>query len=424
MDQKSVATSQAPGVDIQSVQGSLQVKGWDRPEVQLRSNAVDTAVLEKQNDQILVRCQGDCVLRVPLEASVHAGTVQGNASFKMLEGKLEIGKVHGSLEMRDIDTAQVGSVQGNLLVKQVSNDLGVEQVQGSAIARDVQGKCTLQKVSGNLDLGDTEGDVVAAAQGNTRVELCPLAGKNYTISATGDLQCLVPPDASLRVDFHSRGRRIRIRRPEEKITLAEDVHQLVLGKGEAHMSLNAGGSILFACQEADWAEMEDIQDELDEAFTEFSEEVGQRVTDQVDVQIETQMEILSQHLSKLEALVGKSGMPEEEAERVLRRAREASERASRRAQERMRRAQIKLERKLGAAQRKAEHKMKAGERHSPTSTRQTWKFEWPTPPVPPTPPAGTEAVSDAERLMILQMLEQKKITLAEAEQLLAALEGK
>jgi hypothetical protein len=35
-----------------------------------------------------------------------------------------------------------------------------------------------------------------------------------------------------------------------------------------------------------------------------------------------------------------------------------------------------------------------------------------------------EAVSDDERLVILRMLQEKKISLAEAEKLLAALEGK
>jgi len=43
--------------------------------------------------------------------------------------------------------------------------------------------------------------------------------------------------------------------------------------------------------------------------------------------------------------------------------------------------------------------------------------------VPPTPPGYTQ-VTDEERLIILRMLAQKKITLAEAEQLLAALEEK
>jgi hypothetical protein len=42
----------------------------------------------------------------------------------------------------------------------------------------------------------------------------------------------------------------------------------------------------------------------------------------------------------------------------------------------------------------------------------------PTPPKPPVDP-----VTEEERLMILRMLEQKKITLEEADELLSALEG-
>jgi hypothetical protein len=37
MAQKTVATSLTPSVNIQAVQGSLQVKGWDRPQVLVRA---------------------------------------------------------------------------------------------------------------------------------------------------------------------------------------------------------------------------------------------------------------------------------------------------------------------------------------------------------------------------------------------------
>jgi hypothetical protein len=50
----------------------------------------------------------------------------------------------------------------------------------------------------------------------------------------------------------------------------------------------------------------------------------------------------------------------------------------------------------------------------------------PIPPVaPPAPQRPTsEPVTDAERLAILKMLQDKKITLQDAEKLLAALDGK
>ena len=414
MTQKSIPAGPAPNVDLQAVQGNLQVKGWDRSEVLLRTRD-DNPVLEKQDDRIIVRCMGDCEVRLPHDASVSAAMIHGNAQFMLIEGELKIDQVLGNLEMRDIDQAQVGNLHGNLVVQQASNDLQVGQVLGSALVRDVQGNCVLQRVAGNLDVRDAEGDIDASAQGNARVRLCLLAGKQYHIQADGDVQCVVPEDASLRLSLRSQGRRIRIQLPDGKTTLAEENYNLNLGKGEAEMALIAGGTLLFVTRESDWAEdMEDVQGELNEAFNEFSEELGQQNSGEMEAQIETQMELLDEHLAKLETLISTSGMPPEEADRVMRHAREARERANVRAQEKMRRARQKMERKLEAAQRKSEMKMKAAERRSTSQPRQSWKFEWPAPPAGPEAP---ESVSDEERLMILQMLEQKKISIAEAEQL-------
>ena len=89
----------------------------------------------------------------------------------------------------------------------------------------------------------------------------------------------------------------------------------------------------------------------------------------------------------------------------------------------MRRAQEKIDQKLAAAQRKIEHKS-----HTSHATGRRSRWGVPIPPVPPVPPAPpaplADPVSEEERLMILRMLEQKKISLAEAETLLSALEGK
>jgi hypothetical protein len=78
--------------------------------------------------------------------------------------------------------------------------------------------------------------------------------------------------------------------------------------------------------------------------------------------------------------------------------------------------------------------------------REATRGRPPAPPMPPVPPgmpgsrkgwgfegfgaaqpqaaASADPVSEEERLMILRMLEQKKISIAEAEQLLAALEAR
>jgi hypothetical protein len=114
-------------------------------------------------------------------------------------------------------------------------------------------------------------------------------------------------------------------------------------------------------------------------------------------------------------------LSEDQARRIEDRAREASERATARATERIRRAQSRLEQKLAAAQRRIEYKSQARERASHHG-HHAWTFNIPSPPTPGVAPS--EPVSEDERMMILHMLEEKKISMEEAELLLSALEGK
>jgi DNA-binding transcriptional MerR regulator len=109
-----------------------------------------------------------------------------------------------------------------------------------------------------------------------------------------------------------------------------------------------------------------------------------------------------------------TGLSDAEIERTMRKAQQSSERASAQAEAKMRRAQEKLERKMAAAQRKAELKAKAAERR-----RKGWRYEGVSSDIS----ARDEPVSDDERLMILRMLEEKKISLEEAEKLLSAMES-
>ena len=92
------------------------------------------------------------------------------------------------------------------------------------------------------------------------------------------------------------------------------------------------------------------------------------------------------------------------------------ERESDRAQEKMRRAQEKLERKLEAHRRRAESRSQAATDRR--TRRQSWGFEWPAPPPPPAPPKPQ--ATEEERLMILRMLEQKKITLDDVKQVVGS----
>lgn len=423
MNQQALPTSLAPEVIIGEVHGDLQIKGWDRAEVAVKANP-DDLTLEEQDDAISLSCRGSCAIRLPHGATVRAERVHGNVRVKLLEDQLSIDEVNGSLVLRSVGETQLGSVHGELTAKYVLGDLQADSVSGNLSLRDVQGDCIVDEIGGNLDLRDVEGNIQTSAKGNARIRLSIMSGDNYEINAGGNVNCRIPDTASVHLKLSSGAQVIKVRLPKETKDFQAEDCELKLGNGEVPVSISTGGMIFLTAEESDWTRSDRQDADFEEGLGGFSEDFDEQIAQQVEAQIEAQMEALNRQLSEqmatLSASITKAGLSEEKAEEILRQAQVSSERATARAQEKMRRAQEKLERKLEAARRRSELKAQAAERRAQARGKPSWNFEW----GPPAPEPAKEPVSDEERLMILRMLEQKKISLEEAEELLAALEGK
>lgn len=421
MDQFTFPTSLAPEVSFTEVTGSLQVQGWDRPEIAVRAQSESLSV-DVKDDIIEIQCTSNCAVRLPYGTTVRVERVQGDARFKLLEDQLTIGKVMGHLSLRSVAETQIESVQGDLDVKHIAGNLRVGTVFGNTYIREIQGFCIITEVMGNLDLRNVESDVQAKANGNARLRLNTLEGNQYRVQAAGNLNCRIPDNASANVTLHAGSGEITLRIPNQPHVVKSSSYTFALSEGLVEINLSANGSLFLGAQSG--AASDSSFSELDEEITGISENFSQQIGQQIESQIEAQMEALTRQLNEqmanLSDTLGKARMPTDESQRILERARLDSERAAARAQERMRRTQEKMEVKLEAARHRAEIKAQAAQRRQQTAKGRSRFFDWT--PQPPQPPK--EIVSDEERLLILRMLEQKKITLQEAEQLLAALEGK
>jgi len=416
MGTRTHTTSPTPQVIVEAVYGDLQIKGWDRSEVQVQSSEDESVGLVEQGDALRVRSRGDCLLYLPMGAGVTITSVYGGAGIQGVEGALNIGRVLGSLQLLDVGETRIDSVYGELRLEHVAGGIAVSQVLGNTIVRDVRGNCSIERIAGNLDLRDIQGELRASVGGNARLYPGSLSGELYQVNSGGELLFRAPADADAQVSLSCEAGRMRVELPTGTNIYHERVHQLTLGSGEVKIELSAGGAIIFEAKKAEMPS-EDATG-VSESFTPLMEDFGQQVT----AQIQDQMKILDARISHLSATIAGAGLPPAESERILRQ----TQMANARAQEKMRRARERLDRKLAAAQRKVEQKERAARRKQESQARASYSYERPAPSTPPAPPAppGYSPVTDEERLIVLRMLQEKKITLAEAEQLLAALEEK
>ncbi len=399
MRHSTLTVQGAPILRVEGVGGDLQIVGWERSEVTAKADG-DTLQLESDGQVARASSGTDLILYVPRDIVIRVEGVGGDADIRAVPGGMDIASIGGDLQMRNVGVVKVGAVGGDMSVRGCAGDFSADSVGGDASLHEVKGSVSLS-IGADLYLRNAEGSISAQAGADAVLYLVPQPGQSISVQAGSDILVRVP--AKVDATFSLQGcddESIRVDLPGVDPVEVGMFRQMTLGTGSASINLTAGSEIIVTSRQEEWesvAEFDPLGREAPFAPGEFP------------------------------------GITPDMHERISRRMEEATRRAlkaSVRAQEQSERVQ----RRVDSAMRRAEEKMRSAERRTAHMGISIGKWgvvidgnrpKPPTPPVPPFPPRPvSDPVSDEERLTILKMLQEKKISLQEAEKLLAALEGK
>jgi hypothetical protein len=242
------------------------------------------------------------------------------------------------------------------------------------------------------------GAVNVNAGADVALYLEPLPGLTYDITAGDDLILRLAPETNVKLHL-TAGSSDSIHVDFPGVVIPEDCSgcEVVIGRETddmAAMLLTSGSDLLVTSQADSWESAADfgvgMGDGKDWNFPPF--ELPDDFSERINRRVQAAMERAQSHL----------------------------EAANRRAESTGHRASIKIE----AAMRRAEAKARAAEVRARRGQANIHIGRWNWEVTPQGPDQASAPVSDDERLAILKMLQAKKITLGEAEKLLAALEGK
>ncbi|MEX2162370.1 MAG: hypothetical protein WD751_10720 [Anaerolineales bacterium] len=369
-----IPAGESPLLKIENVAGSLQVKGWDEQVIRIDVDSEEHLEYRFKDDTLILSCESDCMLRVPEQSELHIKSVDGDAYVNGLEGKVRVDQVGGSLNLKTVGEAALGNIDGNLTARNVEGELNAEEVSGNLSLRDVEGEVSAKEIHGNLSLRNIEGNIEAASDGNAELRLELEAGSEYRVKAGGNLFCHLDASTDADVVLISGAKQIHVYTEDSKQLVQTGRHEFILGDGGATLELSAGGHIDFRCREG-----EEFTPDMD--FVDDLAGLADEITEQVTTQMEGQLESLNEQLEALGERLKQSGS-----------------RAAAHAQRRVQEAQRRLERKL-----RNRHGQVVTVSHSGKASEQ---------------------VSSKERGLILQMVQEKKISVQEAEMLLNTLEGR
>lgn len=387
MQKQTISVGTQPSVRLDAVDGDLQIAGWERPEISAKTDG-DNLNLSQVGDAIRIEADGDVILYVPAGAQISVDAIGRDADLRGLNGPAQIGAIGGDLQARAVNALNIQTVGGDLNLRSANGDCRVETVGGDASVRGVQGNVEFANIGGDMYLREVEGSVSAHVGADAILFIAPHANCEYHIQAGSDALLRLTPDATCQIEAQA-GSELHCSlpgyEPDDEDTLQASIN---LGDGTAQIHIQAGDELVITTRSEQWESMNefnpDWRDERD--FINIPPLPDIRIGD-------TNLNLNERIQQRLEY-----------------------------ANERIRAKMEQSQGRVDAAMRKAEKKMRqAGERQ----TSRSWHVNIPPmPPAPPSPLQRSEPVSEKERLAILKMLEEKKISIAQAEQLLSALEGK
>ncbi len=414
MKQQTITVGPAPEVALQAIPGDLRVAGWERAEIMAKTDG-DMLNITADGERISVSCDENLILYLPRQASLQIENVAGDACLQAMSGAVNLGPVAGDLSLNDTGAATLGTIAGDaslrnigsLSAEQISGDFvlrggrgdcAIAAIGGDASFRDVEGAVTVENIGSDLFLRNARGGVVATTGADATLYLEPLPGKEYHITAGDDLLLRLPLDADVELNLTAGApESIHVDFPGLELDEESPIQIITLGSGAARMFLMAGDELIVTSKAEKWDSAADFG-------------VGMGDTSEWGIP----------------GIPPIPPIPADLSERINSRVQAAMERAQARSEAASRRAEVKI----AAAMRRAEAKARAAEAraHRPHGRgfegrvvirgAEVFRFSGQK------PPERGEPVSDEERLTILKMLQEKKISLDEAEKLLAALESK
>ena len=471
-------TSEAPHVVIRLVRSALTVRGWSEPRVAVRAEG-ERCRCRQEGDRVVIDEVDNGSVRLPQGARLTVELIQGHAQIRTVGGEVVIARVQGNLVLAEVGPVQLGPVDGNVAADDVAGtlaagrvagnlalsavhgpvtlegvsgncrardlaDLVVERVRGNLVVRDggtvtaghvdgdlvvraLRGAVKVGQVSGSAQIADVDQEVICEsvggdlrvrgrvlsltgrAGGSAKLRFGPDAPRRLLVTAGGDIRCRIPTATQAKVLLRG-GDEVRVRDLPVNGEWDRTQTEFVLGTGEGQIELTAGGSVRLSGDDEPIGPDElnvEIDAQLQQELSEHAGDLIRQVSEQVEAHVESLTRQLDERLARF-------GSGDEVAAKV---------------QQKIQAAVRLAEEKLAETARRMEQQAaREAVRQDRRYDRRTQGGPPPVPPVPPVPPPPApprpkrNPPTDEERMLILRMVEQGKLSVEQAEKLLAAME--
>jgi DUF4097 and DUF4098 domain-containing protein YvlB len=245
-DEKHFAVAGRPDVTLSTFDGPIEVRPWDKPEVQVVIERRGYSKKSVETIQVSAEASGDHVtvsVTIPKITGIHFNdgrsaklivSMPASSDLKASsnDGSIDVERISGRLELRSGD--------GNIRGRSLDGDIRAHTGDGSIKLDEVSGALTADAGDGSVTVGGKL-TTVRARTGDGSVHILAEQGSKASgdwdiSSGDGSVTLSLPDDFSAELDVHSGDGSIHLR----DVTLSNVTGEI--RKHDVHGQLGAGGA--------------------------------------------------------------------------------------------------------------------------------------------------------------------------------------
>lgn len=220
-------------IDIEHVNGSAKIQGWDKELVQITGELDDNAeklTFERTGRGVKIKVEmprryrknynsdggDDLVIMVPMESRVNYDSVNGNVEITKIQKAVSIETVNGEIDIRDVSgKIKLESINGDIESSDLAGVLRIDTVNGDFNDESsVVEKLIIETVNGDIESSIDSSDVrVESVNGDMELNLKEVSRLEVT-TVNGEINSTFSLTSDGDVTASSVGGRIKLSMPE------------------------------------------------------------------------------------------------------------------------------------------------------------------------------------------------------------------
>jgi hypothetical protein len=250
---------------------TLDVQGWGNSEVSIETD-LNVQKIRREEEGLFLLFVDDAAVKIPQYADVVVQKANGNARIRNLSGDLVINSVSGNLAVQQAGNVDISRISGNCLVQNIKGTLDIHGVGGNLKGKDCFSHVKADRVSASVELHSLHAGAEIKSMGDIHLSFLSESKQPIILRSTASIYLNLPFELNAEMKVKSNAQLTELVIGDRKEKINHRKHVLLVGTGKRKFELVAGGKVQILAEQIEDTEIIKLFEELETLWGELNQE--------------------------------------------------------------------------------------------------------------------------------------------------------